>query len=246
VTAIGEKKAMRIGLAAFALQCIVLGFANRPSHLFLCVLFSMVANLVYPSLTSLVSSAVAPEMVGEALGAVNGIKALTEGVGPLVFGLLMTVSEHSALPGWPYFLAAVFAIAAYQRGGLLPDEDDEDYLSERYVQPGGMKKGNATHDSNGETGTGEEDNTHDNKAGFFSKFVSRIIPSGRNKSRRSKSALSEIELNRSSREDEYVGLLSQVERVDEVEFVRNNQRMASDAEIDGDESNYEEEDRLLT
>ena len=91
VPAIGEKKSMRIGLLAFSLQCIVLGFAYEGWQLFICVLFSMLANLVYPSLTSLVSSAVALDMVGEALGAVNGIKALTEGVGPLVFGMLMTV-----------------------------------------------------------------------------------------------------------------------------------------------------------
>ncbi len=93
VPTIGEKRAIRVGLAAFAMQCIVLGFATEGWQLFFCVLLSCIANLVYPSLTSLVSSAVAPEMVGEALGAVNGVKALTEGVGPLVFGALMTFSE---------------------------------------------------------------------------------------------------------------------------------------------------------
>jgi hypothetical protein len=94
----------------------------------------MIANLVYPSLTSLVSSAVAPDMVGEALGAVNGIKALTEGVGPLIFGTLMTFSEKSVLPGWPYLIASTFAVAAYRRGASLPDENDEEYLSERYIK----------------------------------------------------------------------------------------------------------------
>jgi DHA1 family tetracycline resistance protein-like MFS transporter len=164
---IGEKKSIRIGLVAFSIQCIVLGLAYEGWHLFICVILSIGGNLVYPSLTSLVSSAVAPEMVGEALGAVNGVKALTEGLGPLFFGTLMTFSEKTALPGWPYLLASLFAMAAYKRGARLPDEEDEEYLSERFMRPRNVK------------GTSE---------------------------------LSELELERSSREDnEHVGLLSALE-----------------------------------
>jgi len=95
---LGEKKSLKVGLIAFALQCIVLCFAYEGWHLFICVALSMVANLSYPSVTSMVSNAVHPDTVGEALGAMNGIKALTEGIGPLVFGALMTVSEKSNLP----------------------------------------------------------------------------------------------------------------------------------------------------
>ena len=164
---IGEKKSIRIGLIAFSIQCIVLGLAYEGWHLFICVILSIGGNLVYPSLTSLVSSAVAPEMVGEALGAVNGVKALTEGLGPLFFGTLMTFSEKTALPGWPYLLASLFAMAAYKRGARLPDEEDEEYLSERFMRPRNVKGA---------------------------------------------SALSELELERSSREDnEHVGLLSALE-----------------------------------
>ena len=74
---IGEKRSIRWGLIAFGLQCVVLGFAYEGWQLFICVLLSIGGNLVYPSLTSLVSSSVHPDMVGEALGAVNGVKALT-------------------------------------------------------------------------------------------------------------------------------------------------------------------------
>ena len=134
VPTIGEKHSMRLGLFAFFLQCLVLGFAYEGWQLFVCVFISMIANLVYPSLSSLVSSAMAPDMVGEALGAINGIKVLTEGVGPvgpLVFGMLMTISERSLLPGWPYLIASIFAFVVFRRSSNLPDEDDEDYLSER-------------------------------------------------------------------------------------------------------------------
>jgi MFS transporter, DHA1 family, tetracycline resistance protein len=130
VPLLGEKRAMKLGLVSFALQCLTLGFAYEGWHLFVCAAFSLLGNLVYPSLTSLVSGSVEPDAVGEALGAINGIKALTEGIGPLVFGTLMTISEKSALPGWPYLLAAILVVAAYQEAGKLPDIDDDDFLHE--------------------------------------------------------------------------------------------------------------------
>jgi DHA1 family tetracycline resistance protein-like MFS transporter len=130
VPMLGEKRSVQIGLIAFAMQCVVLGFAYEPWHLFVVAAFSLLGNLVYPSLSSLVSGSVEPDAVGEALGAVNGIKALTEGIGPLVFGSLMTLSEHSILPGWPYLLAAALALAAYKQAGKLPDTDDDDYIHE--------------------------------------------------------------------------------------------------------------------
>ena len=76
-------------------------------------------------------------MVGRALGAVNGVKSLTEGVGPLLFGSLLTLSEKDRFPGWPYFLAAIMVGFAYQAGRALP-EDGESYAAE-YISP--MHKG---------------------------------------------------------------------------------------------------------
>ena len=130
VPMMGEKRATKLGLISFALQCIILGFAYESWHLFACAAFSLAGNMVYPSLSSLVSGSVEPDAVGEALGAVNGIKALTEGIGPLVFGSLMTLSEKSALPGWPYLLASVLVILAYKAADDLPDPDDDEYIHE--------------------------------------------------------------------------------------------------------------------
>lgn len=171
----GEKQAMRIGLIAFALQCTVLGFAFESWHLFICVAFSTLGNLVYPSLSSLVSSSVAPESVGEALGAINGIKALTEGVGPLFFGTLMTLSEKSMLPGWPYLIAALFSLAAFRETDQLPKDDE--YLSEKYSSLGRhIRKGNkekkphntkATEQDEHDEGSLEKNDTNDSAIGSF-------------------------------------------------------------------------------
>ncbi len=63
-------------------------------------------------------------MQGEALGALNGIKAVTEGFGPLVFGLLMGLYEHHPLPGGPYLLANVLALWAFLHCYELPPEPE--------------------------------------------------------------------------------------------------------------------------
>ena len=126
IPALGEKRAMRVGLASFAMQCVLLAVADSPWHLFACAALAIPGNLVYPSVSSLVSTTVRPDMVGRALGAVNGVKSLTEGVGPLVFGTLLTMSEKDKFPGWPYFIAAIMAALAFHAGGALPGSDGGD------------------------------------------------------------------------------------------------------------------------
>lgn len=129
VPLIGEKRSIRIGLISFGLQCFVLGLANESWQLFFCVALSLLGNLVYPSLSSLVTGIVEPTKVGEALGAINGIKALTEGIGPLIFGTLMTFSEHTAFPGSPYWLAGIFVFIAHHLAAKLPANSDPSLYS---------------------------------------------------------------------------------------------------------------------
>jgi len=173
VPMLGEKNAMRLGLASFGFQCLVLGFAYEPWHLFFCAFFSLFGNLVYPSLSSLVSGSVEPEAVGEALGAINGIKALTEGVGPLVFGSLMTVSERSALPGWPYLIACIFSYAAFRQSQYLPDiqSDDDEFVHELQKKRSNKDKGTLFVErwmqrsgGNGRRGAGEEEEEEEYKS----------------------------------------------------------------------------------
>ena len=130
VPAIGEVKTMRLGLIAFAAQSVLIAFATESWMIFGCVFLSTLTNLVYPSITGLVSSAVRPDKIGESLGAINGIKALTEGIGPLCFGVLMQFTEDTKYPGAPYLLSALLAGWALRRTYLLPDL--EEYVSEKY------------------------------------------------------------------------------------------------------------------
>mmetsp|Transcript_15431 Transcript_15431/g.42794 ORF Transcript_15431/g.42794 Transcript_15431/m.42794 type:complete len:425 (+) Transcript_15431:1018-2292(+) len=181
VPLLGEKTSIRIGLVSFGLQCLVLGAANQSWQLFFCVGLSVLGNLVYPSLSSLVTGIVEPDTVGEALGAINGIKALTEGLGPLVFGTLMTVSEHTAFPGSPYWLAAILVFVAHHLADQLPansdatldlgrnykhkhkhnDDDDDDYIHElefkqRYKGNGETYNKNKNNNNNNNNDDGDD------------------------------------------------------------------------------------------
>ncbi len=69
------------------------------------------------------------DVQGEALGALNGIKALTEGVGPLLFGLLMALYEHTPEPGAPYVLAALLSFWAFLHCFELPIEPVDAFVA---------------------------------------------------------------------------------------------------------------------
>jgi len=61
VPRLGERTCLRIGLVAFAAQCAVIGLATAAEHIWFAIFFSLFSNLVYPSLSSLVSASVADE-----------------------------------------------------------------------------------------------------------------------------------------------------------------------------------------
>ncbi|KAG5193044.1 major facilitator superfamily domain-containing protein [Tribonema minus] len=112
----GEKRTMQLGLLGFAAQCIMIGFADSRRMIFASMAGGTLSNLFYPSMSSLVSKSVSLEAQGEVLGTINGVRALTEGFGPLVFGALMSYFETSALPGAPYLIASAVGVAALSSG----------------------------------------------------------------------------------------------------------------------------------
>ena len=120
----GERATMRAGLLCFALQTAILAVAKTPRAVFWSTLLSLGSNLVYPSVSSLVSRSVPPEMQGEAQGAVNGVKAVTEGIGPLAFSFLLALFERTAMPGAPYLVASAVVLVALALSFQLPSEDE--------------------------------------------------------------------------------------------------------------------------
>ena len=116
---------------------------------FVSMLFSMLGNLVYPSISSLVSKVVNEAEQGEALGALNGIKALTEGFGPLFFGLFMSLYEKHPTPGAPYLLASVLTMWAFLHCWELPAEP-ELVAAKFFAKERGHEEGSGLLESDGE------------------------------------------------------------------------------------------------
>ena len=122
VPRLGELGTLRIGLLAFAMQCALIAVATTPGLIFASIALSLLSNLVYPAVSSLVSRNVPEKAQGEALGAINGVKALTEGVGPLCFAALMAKFERTRLPGTPYLACAAVSALAWVISYQLPAE----------------------------------------------------------------------------------------------------------------------------
>lgn len=98
---------------------------------------------------------------GEAQGTLNGIKALTEGFGPLLFGGLMALFEGGSLPsGSPYLLAAIGALWALLHSFELPDHPETmgalKFPSLNYILP--SKENKALLD---DTSDDEDDSTYE-------------------------------------------------------------------------------------
>lgn len=156
VPRIGETNSIRLGLIAFSMQCCIIAISSSPKWIYISILFSMLANLVYPSVSSLVSKVVSEESQGEALGALNGIKAVvsaasiflkcsaenfvclvqTEGFGPLLFGFLMSLFENTPQPGAPYLITAVIAAWAFLHSFELQEDPEVAHL-----KADGLRKG---------------------------------------------------------------------------------------------------------
>lgn len=130
VPRIGEENSIRIGLIAFSGQCFTIAFGDSIQWVFISVIFSMFSNLFYPSVSSLVSKIVDESEQGEALGSLNGIKALTEGFGPLFFGILLSMFENTTFPGAPYILAGLITLWAFLHSFDLLKNADEYYAKE--------------------------------------------------------------------------------------------------------------------
>lgn len=60
------------------------------------------------------------------MGAVNGVRALTEGFGPLMFSFLFGLAENTFLPGSPYLIAALVCVGALVLSFELPESVDDD------------------------------------------------------------------------------------------------------------------------
>ena len=107
-----DLRILQLALLANAVSIGAIGAAWLPWQPFVAVGGCLLAFLVFPAIAGLVSNSVADAEQGEAQGAINGVKALCDGLSPLLYGPLFALFKTTPLPGGPFVLAAgVVALA---------------------------------------------------------------------------------------------------------------------------------------
>ena len=76
-----------------------MGLGYVPLHFYSAALLFGVAFTVMPSVNAIVSDVASPQQQGTAQGAMHGIKALIEGVGPLFFAILFNIFRGAHVGG---------------------------------------------------------------------------------------------------------------------------------------------------
>jgi len=114
VAAIGERRALALGLVCGAIGMIVYAMAPNGTIFLLGITMTGLYGLANPSLQSLMSRRVGPNEQGQlqgAIGSLNGVAAMSA---PSLFtwAFAIGVAPRVNLPGIPFLLAACFLIAA--------------------------------------------------------------------------------------------------------------------------------------
>jgi hypothetical protein len=119
----GPKKIIKIGLAALFFAQVGLGLGNVSGEFYAAGLLFGVGFSVMPSVNVLVSEVASAQQQGTAQGAMHAIKALTEGVGPLLFAVLFKIFPAEAYGGVPFLVGSAFVAAAFLVATRIPAID---------------------------------------------------------------------------------------------------------------------------
>lgn len=91
---------------------MLFGVATRPWPLYVSMVLIGVSVGGFACISSLATQAVDDHRTGEAQGVITSLKAITEGIGPLVTSLLLPAFEKTWLPGAPWLLCALCVLLA--------------------------------------------------------------------------------------------------------------------------------------
>ncbi len=112
----GERKALITALVAGTASFIVWGLASTPALFVLAIVVFAPIGFAQPSIQSLMTRRVRPSEQGQLQGANASIAGLTGILGPLlftfIFAFFISPSAPVALPGMPFFVAAVLMLAS--------------------------------------------------------------------------------------------------------------------------------------
>jgi MFS transporter, DHA1 family, tetracycline resistance protein len=111
VTRLGERKTLLIGLVSGIIGFIIWGLAADPITFMVAIIFYAPIGFVQPAVQGLMTRKVGPTEQGALQGINGSILALTGIVGPIIFGILYSISIRPQtplyLPGAPFLLSAL-------------------------------------------------------------------------------------------------------------------------------------------
>jgi DHA1 family tetracycline resistance protein-like MFS transporter len=114
VPALGERRALLVGLALGAAGYAAIGAAQHGWMIYFLILLLALGGIAGPAVQAIISSEVGPKEQGELQGALNSLSGLAAIIGPLIgTGLLAHFAPDSAsprIPGAPFYAAGAFSL----------------------------------------------------------------------------------------------------------------------------------------
>lgn len=117
VAALGERRALMLGLFGGAVGLALFGLASTPWVLWVGIIVSATMGFYGPSVQGLMTRRVSPSEQGQLQGANSSIMGITGMLGPGLFSVTFAyfiggAARHWHLPGAPFLLAALFLLVA--------------------------------------------------------------------------------------------------------------------------------------
>jgi DHA1 family tetracycline resistance protein-like MFS transporter len=116
VAAIGERRALTIGLASGAASMVVYALAPTGIIFVAGIVFTALYGLTTPSLQSVMTSRVAPTEQGQLQGANGSLNGVASMIAPLLFTQTFALAigrfHHLGVPGAPFLVASALFAAA--------------------------------------------------------------------------------------------------------------------------------------
>ena len=123
---LGERLAVTIGVASFALSALLYTLATSTAGIYVAILVGGLQGFISPSISALASKAIDAKSQGELQGATQAIGSIASIVGPplyaLVFARFHGAGALTQLPTMPFLVAAGFSLvtlALFWRGLAL-------------------------------------------------------------------------------------------------------------------------------
>ncbi len=116
VKALGERRALMVGMASQIATFVIYGLAPTPTVFYIGLVIGGLGGLIGPSLQGLMSGRVEPSEQGRLQGAGSALMGISSIIGPAlylsIFAFALRHETTLGLPGLPLLVAAGFGVAA--------------------------------------------------------------------------------------------------------------------------------------